>query len=92
MRNVILAALAVAALIGFAADANAGQRRIIVRAPCVNCAIDLPARFVGCVIRNGQVIWQYATARGVMNMTIPRRGKADMIRFMPDGRLAWVRG
>ncbi len=57
---------------------------------CADCAIDLPARFVVCLIRDGRKLWQYATSVGTFNMIMDRRGPADMIRLFPDGRVTWV--
>jgi len=62
-----------------------------VAVPCGDCAVDLNAVFVGCVIRDGQQLWQYRASDGIVyNMTVERRGPNDLIRRFPDGKVAWV--
>ena len=56
-----------------------------------DCAIDLRATYVGCLIRDGHQLWQYRTERGVFNMTMQRLNEVDMIRIKGT-MIAWVRG
>jgi hypothetical protein len=63
----------------------------VATAPCNDCAVDMVAIYLGCLIRDGQQFWQYKASNGVVyNMTVERRGPNDQIRLYPDGHTAWV--
>lgn len=61
--------------------------------PCNDCAVNLTVAYIGCLIKNGQQVWQYRASNGIVyNMTTDRRGPSDVIRLYPDGHVVWAKG
>ena len=59
--------------------------------PCVDCAVDMQAEYVGAIVRNGTKRWQYRASNGVVySMTVDRKSESDMIRLSSDGNVSWV--